>query len=427
MRVNHQIHHTCHDPLLFKDIAQNAFLRAPGAVDGLLDLYKQPGRMKLNSEQLSWPEGEAILNKSSFEDKVRWAHAVEDLIRLSTLKPAAWLTTTTSNMANWLPHLLALHHPASLCLEPDMFLLPHGQLGQSNTSSTSSLLMNRWLSRTAGQARDKAASARLQAVHFTNFSFVLNYTILQQLCSTNTSNDVLDLLIRHFAPTWADADATIIGTHDMAETIIQRLSERIPGYGTFIRDFTLAQASAALPIVLVAIASAYESREDRLLPTPSRIPFTQFMDLPSVYRSSAELFATCHYKRMATPEFLSGRWVGYYSDHRSFAIQVRNRTVSVDPPMQSIQMAAHDPTEEARTRLRISAIIERETRGYDAHGDFLLSGRVREDGLVSIAKQYLGSGISWTWTGRITPFGIVGVWGRHSFGGYFWIFKEDWV
>jgi hypothetical protein len=213
----------------------------------------------------------------------------------------------------------------------------------------------------------------------------------------------------------------------MAETIIQRLSERIPGYGTFIRDFTLAQASAALPIVLVAIASAYESREDRLLPTPSRIPFTQFMDLPSVYRSSAELFATCHYKRMATPEFLSGRWVGYYSDHRSFAIQVRNRTVSVDPPMQSIQMAAHDPTEEARTRLRISAIIERETRGYDAHGDFLLSGRVREDGLVSIAKQYLGSGISWTWTGRITPFGIVGVWGRHSFGGYFWIFKEDWV
>ena len=422
-RVNHQLHDACFDSLLFKDIAQNAFYRAPGAVDALLALYNQPGRVKLQPEQLGWPEGDSILDECSFEDKVRVAHAVENLIGLSTLKPAAWLTTTTSNMADWLPHLLALHHPASWCLDPDMFLLPHGQLGQSNTSSTSSLLMNRWLSRTADQARDRIASARLQVVHFTNFSFILNYTTLQRLGSTSTTKDVFILFTRHFVPDWIGADSTILDTQSMANNVIQRLSERIPGYGTFIRDFTLTQASAALLLLLTAIASTYGNREQRLLPVPTKMQFIEFMDIPSLYHSSAELFSTCHYKRMVAPKFLSGQWLGYYSDHRSF----QNHTVNVDPPMQNILLVVNEPTEEARTRLRISAIIERETRGYDAHGDFLLSGRVREDGLVSVAKQYLGLGISWTWTGRITPFGIVGVWGHNSFGGYFWIFKQEWM
>lgn len=423
VRVNRKVHNACYDPLLFKDIAQNAFHRTPGAVDGLLDLYKQPGRANLQPAQLDWPEGKLVLGKSSFEDKIRVALAVEDLIQLSTLKPAAWLTTTTSNMADWLPHLLALHHPASWCLEPDMFLLPHGQLSQSNTSSTSSLLMNRWLSRTADQARDRLASSKVQAVHFTAFSFVLNYSTLQRLGSTRTSKDVLALFFRYFVPDWPDADSTIAGAHNMVETLVERLRERIPGYGTFIRDFTLVQASAALPLLLVVIAAAYNYREQRLLPIPAKIPFMRFMDLPSVYRRSADILTTCHYKRMTTPEFLSGTWMGFYSKHFTFG----NRAIEVDPPMQNIQMVVHEPTEEARTRLRISSVIERATRGYDAHGDFLLSGRVREDGLVSIAKQYLGLGISWTWTGRVTPFGIVGVWGDNSYGGYFWIFKDEWT
>lgn len=422
IRVNHQLHNACNDPLLFKDIAQNAFYRTPGAIDGLLGAYKQAGRVELKPEQLAWPEGEKILDESCSEDKVRLAHAVEDLIRLSTLKPTAWLTSTTSNMADWLPHLLALHHPASWCLDPDMFLLPHGQLGQFNTNSTSSLLMNRWLSRTADQARDRIASAKLQAVHFTNFSFIVSYTTLQRLGSTNDFSEVLALFTRHFVPDWAGAASALAVRQSMSDNVIQQLSVRIPGYATFIRDLTLMQASAALPLLLITIASTFNKREHRLLPIPAKIPFAKFMDLPSVYRSSAGLFATCHTRHMTTPEFLAGHWAGYYSDHR-----FGNRSIVVDAPMQNIQMVVHEPTEEARTRLRIRAIIERDTRGYDQHGDFLLSGRVREDGLVSLAKQYLGLGISWTWTGRITPFGIVGVWGHNSFGGYFWIFKEEWI
>jgi hypothetical protein len=306
-----------------------------------------------------------------------------------------------------------------------MFLLPHAQLGQQvDTSSSSSLLLSRWLSRTADQARDKIASTRLQGVHFVGYSFILNYTTLQRLCSTYVSDDVLGLFIRYFVPNWIghDPGQPDDNTQRMTANAIQQLGERVPGYGTFNRDFTLTQASAALLPLVVAIASTYPTRDERFLPVPDKIPFSEFMEIPSMHRNSAESFTTCHYKCMTTPKFLSGKWTGYYSDQRSW-----RRTYHVDPPMQDIQMVVQEPTEEARTRLRISAVIDRETRGYDSHGDFLLSGRVREDGLVSVAKQYLGNGFSWTWTGRITPFGIVGVWGDHSFGGYFWIFKEEWM
>ncbi|KAJ4395690.1 hypothetical protein N0V91_010658 [Didymella pomorum] len=422
IRTNRKLHEACSDPLLFKDIAQNAFNRTTGAIDDLLDTYKQPGRVKLKPEQLDWSEGETVLFGSSTEDTVRLAHAVEDLIRLSTLKPTAWLTSATSNMADWLPHLLALHHPASWCLDPDMFLLPHGQLGQFNTNSTSSLLMNRWLSRTKDQARDRMASAKLQAMHFTNFSFMITYTTLQRLGSTKDFSEVLALFTRHFVPDWVGAASALAVRQSMADNVIKQLSVRIPGYATFIRDLTLMQASAALPLLLIAIASTYCERQTRQLPMPCKIPFSKFMDIPSVYRSSAGLFATCHTRQMTAPEFLSGRWAGYYTDHR-----FGHRSIIVDAPMQDIQMVVSEPTEEARTRLRIRAHIERETRGHDQHGDFRLTGRVREDGLVSVAKQYLALGDSWTWTGRVTPFGIVGVWGHNSFGGYFWIFKEEWT
>ncbi len=408
---------------MFKEIALYALSKTPGAVDGLIELYKEPQRKALEAEQLGWPEGQRFLDQITFADQVQTAHAVERLINLSTLIPAAWLTSTTSDMADWVPHLLALHHPASWSLEPDMFLLHHGQLSQSNTSLTSSLLMNRWLSRTNKQARDRLALAKLQAVHFINFSFMLNYTTLQRLCSTRNQNDVLVLFVRHFVPDWSADDgrlSTAVGKQEMANVVIQRLSERIPGHSTFTRDISLTQAAAALSLLLVAIAFKYGNR---VVPTPCKIPFTSFMDIPSVYHGSAELFSTCHYKYMATPELLAGQWCGYYSDHR----WLQNHIVGVDAPMQAIRMVVQEPTEEARTRLRISAVIGRETRGYDSHGDFRLSGRVREDGLVSLVKQYLGIGFSWTWTGRVTPFGIVGVWGDNSFGGYFWIFKAEWM
>ncbi|KAJ4988193.1 hypothetical protein SVAN01_06289 [Stagonosporopsis vannaccii] len=422
IRVNRQLYDVCNDLILIKDIVQNAFLRTAGAVKRLIDIYEQPMRYALKPEQIDWPEGRYIVGEYSLEDQLRTAHAIERLVQLSTLRPAAWLTSTTSNMADWLPPLLALHHPASLGLEPDMFLLPHGQLSQSNTSLTSLLLANRWLSRTTDQARDRVASAKLQMVHFTNLSFMLTYTTLQRLGSTKRpEHEVLVLFVRQLVPDWSTDDPSLADVSDI-KAVTQRLSERVPGHGTFIRDFDLTQASAALVLLLVYIASKYGNQ---FLPCPAKISFTKFMDIPSVYHRSAEIFATCHYRCMTTPEFLSGQWHGYYSDHRRF--RRRAGRVDVDPPMRAIRMIAQEPTEEARTGLRISAIIDRETKGHDAHGDFRLTGRVREDGLVSAAKQYLANGFSWTWTGRMTPFGIVGVWGHNSFGGYFWIFKSEWV
>lgn len=428
-RVNHQVRNACYDPLVFKDVAQNALYNTSGAVDRLLDLYKQRDCVGLRLEQLSWPEGELLLDKSPFEDKIRIGHAIGRLLCLSMVTPESLshrqflrtLTLTTSGLAEWLPHLLALHHPAAWLLEPNMFMLSHGQLSQSNASSTSSVLMNRWLSRTADQAHDRSTSTRLLTNHFISFSFVLNYIILQQLASFNRSHDVLPNLIRHFVPSLYGAQ-TWVDTQSMTKIVIERLSERVPGYATFTRGFTLPQASAALLPLMVAIASSYDGREERILPVPAKISFTSFMDIPSLYHNSVGIFTTCHYKRMTTLEFLSGCWAGYYSDQRT-----RDWATHIEAPMRNIQIVARKPTEEERMRLKISVIIDRESRGYDSLGDFMLSGRVHEDGLVSVVKQYLRNGFSCTWTGRLMPFGIVGVWGNRGFEGYFWIFKEIWT
>lgn len=135
-RVNHQVRNACYDPLVFKEVAQGALYNTPGTVDRLLGLYKQRNCVGLKLEQLGWPEGESLLDASPFEDKIRIAHAVEQLIRLSTVTPDSLshsqflrtLAPTTSGMAEWLPHLLALHHPAAWFLEPDMFMLSHSTL-----------------------------------------------------------------------------------------------------------------------------------------------------------------------------------------------------------------------------------------------------------------------------------------------------------
>jgi hypothetical protein len=95
--------------------------------------------------------------------------------------------------------------------------------------------------------------------------------------------------------------------------------------------------------------------------------------------------------------------------------------------MCDIRMVAHDPSAHDRTSNHVTAKIDRQTKGVDSHGEFTLEGRVCEDGTVIIVKRYIVAGWSWTWTGHVTPFGIVGIWGNQRyFGGYFWIRKEEW-
>lgn len=96
---------------------------------------------------------------------------------------------------------------------------------------------------------------------------------------------------------------------------IDKLRKAIPGYGTFSRDFDLAQAMAVLPSMILELADQFPDLDHmKELPTPSKIPFNTLMNLPEVLSNDAMAFSTCHIEHMSSFEFLTGSWMGYYSD-----------------------------------------------------------------------------------------------------------------
>ncbi|KAK6502525.1 hypothetical protein TWF506_003106 [Arthrobotrys conoides] len=75
-------------------------------------------------------------------------------------------------------------------------------------------------------------------------------------------------------------------------------------------------------------------------------------------------------------------------------------------------------------------IIAVKATGKDGLGDFVLWGKFYpKTGKVQLTKAYykgLEPGTMWNWTTFMTPFGIVGRWGDRGFGGYVWLWKDDW-
>jgi hypothetical protein len=180
-------------------------------------------------------------------------------------------------------------------------------------------------------------------------------------------------------------------------------------------------------VIVEFVAQWPASIHTKNLPKPSRMPYYDYMDLPSICEAnSATLFSTCHLSKMTSPEFLTGRWMGYYTDHRrAYSIPVEDL---FDTPMDNIQLLAR-PSTMSPDRAQSSFVeIDARSGGIDSHGIFSLEGQVHSYGYVQVVKRYLNGGWTWGWNGHVTPFGIVGSWGLHQdFGGYFWIWKEDWI
>jgi hypothetical protein len=157
-----------------------------------------------------------------------------------------------------------------------------------------------------------------------------------------------------------------------------------------------------------------------LLQPPSTldIPFLSFMDLPLPFSPNvAKIFGTCHLHTMTSPEFLEdGEWAGYYC----FSIP-RADNVHFDPPMSRIRFVTSRHSADSRT-LGLSA------DGIDSVGSFHLQGEINsETGRVIIRKEYNhGVPWAWDWFSIMTPFGIVGSWGRQDWGGWFWLWKTSW-
>ncbi|EAT87173.2 hypothetical protein SNOG_04782 [Parastagonospora nodorum SN15] len=233
-----------------------------------------------------------------------------------------------------------------------------------------------------------------------NVNFILSYVMLQRLSTTLNPLEVVRSFEDFYGSSTNREEVLNQAQSEEARTlkVIEKMSELVLDYYEEHYPFTLAQASSALVLLIFGLTTqlppvAYYGNS----PKPYMMSFQELMDIDSIIEMQAESFGTCHLHEMTGPEFLCG--------------------IAARP------LSPHDATARgARTK------IDRNTRGKDAHGEFLLEGRVYANGNVDITKTYLLGSTSWVWTGHITPFGIVGHWSNEwEFGGYFWIWKEEWI
>jgi hypothetical protein len=126
--------------------------------------------------------------------------------------------------------------------------------------------------------------------------------------------------------------------------------------------------------------------------------------------------------------FTTSKWAGYY-------MFSENLTTPMDPPMMDVSFRVVSTETEAAG----SGHTFIQLRAEDAY-----DGLDRFDVTVTVScvdrevrflghKKYRNRPEAWRWDCRLTPFGIVGVWGRNDSEGRFhaygpvWLWKSDWT
>lgn len=147
---------------------------------------------------------------------------------------------------------------------------------------------------------------------------------------------------------------------------------------------------------------------------PSNVPLRELISFPMPFEDvQTHQFWTINKSALVSREFIeAGTWTGYYSYGA-----IHNATF--DPAMREIRFKAREQDDKS---------IDLESNGVDMVGDFILSGSVQPDGSLTMSKHY-AHGISWAWTGRLTPLGFLGFWGStpRRNQGWFWLWKEQWI
>jgi hypothetical protein len=111
-------------------------------------------------------------------------------------------------------------------------------------------------------------------------------------------------------------------------------------------------------------------------------------------------------------------WAGYYT-YRGLR--------EIDPPMYFDLRSATPP----RTALVEPHCVYFDGEGSDHVGNFSLRGSCHTlTGAVWASKTYHDVGPQWFWSGMLTPFGMVGVWGGDDGGfmdgGWWWVWPREW-
>ncbi|KAH6875268.1 hypothetical protein BKA58DRAFT_379515 [Alternaria rosae] len=414
-RANRQLRTICNDDVVFHNIAQ---------YDLGQYLLSENG---IELSETHWAETDSALAKTSLQETIRIAYAAERCIKALLETGDAWTLlrakgVNTYELSRWLPHIMALHHPVASQLKPETFLELQGRLQVHHRLPI-------------------AQSPQWYSPNLLDVNFILGYTILTQLHMTGNGKQVKAPFDRFFSVNHiADPPISLSNGIRVDGDAIKSLRQRVPNYGHLCKPhgdaFTIDQATTLLSTLILELAVHHLAPGHMSeLPSPTKIPFRSFMHLPRVfgkspapvYGDSHEPFGMCHTQMFSSNFLSSGRWMGYYSDQRRALGRRR-----FGPPMHSVRFIARETTEPERDIKGVRStftIIDVQSRGTDAVGDFSLEGRVRHiDGYISLTKRYLSKDLSWEWEANMTPFGMVGAWGNYEgrFGGYFWIWKEEW-
>lgn len=384
--VNRALHDACNDRLVFRHIAESA-------------------HRAIQSSPSQWPEGAAYLSDASLADTIRAAYAAERSLGMPNLSLADYeqnhgkFGEIEVDIFNWIPQFIALRHPATIQIHP-LYFLDQFQLARRASNYNIYELTQH-------------SSPEEIAAHYFNTAFCLAYAMIAW---TRTKHNI-DILHSFADQLRIDGVRRPVSTgsndprrvQDFFRTSVQALHR--------IDEFGPEHEWAALFLLITLIMSANPGSS--ILPLVDRIPFHTFMNIPPVYRNTGDVFRKCHLQKMCTPEFLSGEWMGFYSDHRW-------QGPRLDPIMHTIRL---DGSWQDEQKGNIS--IDYTSGGADAHGRFRLEGAVNTDGKVTMAKTYIEHPWKWEWIGHVTPFGIVGTWGggsrgAASFGGFLWIWKKEW-
>lgn len=177
-------------------------------------------------------------------------------------------------------------------------------------------------------------------------------------------------------------------------------------------------------------------------PTALQIPFEHGLAMPfTKSQQFGEWYGKHDEHLFSSPDYFStGKWCGYYTH---LGAQAR----WCDPPMVNIDFCVIPSSQHQPDELSLKA-----ESCHDGIGPFNITGRlarsrmnVTENGhrdvVFTAAKHYTHNNLTWNWDLRVTPFGMLGFWGRiqndgrahtddgsamHRLGTV-WLWKEEWT
>lgn len=140
------------------------------------------------------------------------------------------------------------------------------------------------------------------------------------------------------------------------------------------------------------------------------------------------------------PDIANFRWVDVIDPHNremSLAFSILDVLHDEETPWCGYYLQEGDFGGPMRMTIRRvptvnSGTVAFEGSGSDSVGPFTLQGHIElASRLLGAEKRYVTRGFGWEWSGSVTPFGLVGRWGRnvqgHSWsGGWWWIWPTQW-